>query len=173
MRLLTHFVCINLVLDAFCRIENDFHLSIQSSSGEHRQTEQMERCLRARWGCRCAKEKGRAYERRGARENDRENRKRDREEKLERERERFYSTGRGINTTRQVAQKKTINYFYRMEEKQTLGTERRGYVGRFSSLSLSLSLSFDILFPLPFTTFSLLYLPSFDFHDTPFPLQDW
>lgn len=30
-----------------------------------------------------------------------------------------YSTGRDINTARQVAQKKTINYFYRMEEKQT------------------------------------------------------
>lgn len=33
--------------------------------------------------------------------------------------EKFYSIGRGINTAKQVAQKKTINYFYRMEEKQT------------------------------------------------------
>jgi len=37
----------------------------------------------------------------------------------EREKKRFYSIGRGINTARQVGQKKTINYFYRMEEKQT------------------------------------------------------
>lgn len=37
----------------------------------------------------------------------------------EREKKRVYSIGSGINTARQVAQKKTINYFYRMEEKQT------------------------------------------------------
>lgn len=45
-RLLTHSMCMEL-LGAFYRIENDFHLSIQSPSGRRRQTEQIEGCLRA------------------------------------------------------------------------------------------------------------------------------
>lgn len=66
----------------------------------------------------------------GAAEDERGNRKRVGErEKQSRGSEKMrgegvYSTSRDINTARQVAQKKTINYFYRMEEKQT-GVEKR------------------------------------------------